>query len=171
MTPEASALGQAIIEDVRRRFVALRELGERAMQQIGDEQFRLALGPDDNSVATLAKHVGGNLRSRFTHFLTTDGEKPWRNRDAEFEGRETDDRTEVLAAWTVGWTTLDRALEALAPGDLIREVRIRDEPMSVLQALNRALVHVAQHVGQIVLLAKHHAGAGWQTLSIPRSRG
>ena len=135
-----------------------------------DDGFFAVLDPEANSIALLMKHMGGNLRSRFTDFLTTDGEKPDRDRDAEFELGPADSREEILTRWAEGWNTLFAALHALTPADLQRVVKIRGEPHSVLEAISRQLAHQAQHVGQIVLLAKHHAGSRWRTLSIPRGQ-
>ncbi|HEU4630646.1 MAG TPA: DUF1572 family protein [Gemmatimonadaceae bacterium] len=168
--PASDRLAAAYLADAAARFDALRTLAERAAAQVDDEAFFLALDPDGNSVATLMKHMAGNLRSRFTDFLTTDGEKPDRDRDAEFEREPADTRASILARWAEGWNALSGALGALGPADLLREVTIRGEPHSVLQALSRQLAHQAQHAGQIVLLARHHAGPRWQTLSVPRGR-
>jgi hypothetical protein len=117
------------------------------------------------------KHIGGNLRSRWTDFLTTDGEKPDRNRDGEFELAAGQTRAHVMAWWHGGWDALFGTLEALTPDDLLKRVTIRGEPHTVLQAINRSLAHAAYHVGQIVFLAKHLRSADWKTLSIPRKRG
>jgi len=163
-------LADAYRAGVAARFEALRTLAERAVAQVDDAALFATLDPEANSIALLMKHIAGNLRSRFTDFLTTDGEKPDRDRDAEFERAPADTRDAILARWAEGWEALFGALRALRPADLLREVTIRGEPQSVLQALSRQLAHHAQHVGQVVLLAKHHAGPRWQTLSIPRGR-
>ena len=126
------------------------------------------LDPEANSIAVLMKHIAGNMRSRWTDFLTTDGEKPDRDRDREFEAEET--RAATLARWNDGWDCTFRGLSALSPADLDRTVSIRGEAHSVVQAINRQLTHYAAHVGQIVLLAKHYAGVKWQTLSIPKGK-
>src|SRR5690606_5792830 len=123
-----------------------------------------------NSVAVLMKHVGGNLRSRWTGFLTTDGEKPDRDRDSEFAIGPDDSRDRILDRWQEGWRCLEDALRSLDPADLERTVHIRGEPHTVPQALHRSLAHTAQHTGQIVLLAKHLCGSAWRTLSIPRGQ-
>jgi hypothetical protein len=154
--------------DTRERFAQLRRTAERAMAQIDDRAFFAAPDPATNSVAVTVKHVGGNLRSRFTDFLTSDGEKPDRDRDAEFVIGAEDMRERLLALWERGWTALEGALAALAPEDLARGITIRGEPHTVVGALQRSLAHVAYHVGQIVLLAKHWAGPAWTTLTIPR---
>jgi hypothetical protein len=170
-TPPASdALATAYLADVAARFETLRTQAERAVAQVDDAALFATLDPESNSIALLMKHMAGNLRSRFTDFLTTDGEKPDRDRDAEFERAPTDTRDALLARWAEGWGALAAALRTLRPADLLHEVTIRGEPQSVLQALSRQLAHQAQHVGQIVLLARHHAGPRWQTLSIPRGQ-
>lgn len=155
------------LADVRSRAARLKSDAERAATQVDDEHFFARLGSDENSIATLFKHLGGNLRSRWTDFLTTDGEKPDRRRDAEFESG-ADTRESILEVWEAGWAALLGTLDGLDPGYLDHAVRIRGEPHTVIEALNRQLVHTASHVGQIVLLAKHFAGPAWQTLSIPR---
>ena len=161
-------LARAYLADAAARFASLRDQAERAMAQADDDAFFATLDAESNSIAIIAKHVGGNLRSRFTDFLTTDGEKPDRERDAEFESSQGERRADVEARWAEGWRALETTLASLGPADLLRTVSIRGEPLSVVQALSRATAHVAQHVGQIVLLAKHAAGPGWRTLSIPR---
>ena len=168
--PASDALAAAYLADVAARFGALRSLAERAVAQVDDAALFAALDPQSNSIATVMKHMAGNLRSRFTDFLTTDGEKPDRDRDAEFEREAEDTRASILAHWAEGWGALSDALDALRPADLLREVTVRGEPHTVLQALSRQLAHQAQHAGQIVLLAKHHAGPRWETLSVPRGR-
>lgn len=149
-----------------REFRRLKSLADRAMAQISAQEFFSRLGETDNSVALMVKHVGGNLISRWTDFLTTDGEKPGRDRDTEFLILPVDTREDLLARWEQGWAALFSALEPLGAGDLERGVKIRGEPLTVLQAINRQLTHYAYHVGQIVFVAKHHAGPRWQTLSI-----
>lgn len=162
-------LAESYLTDVAARFRALRESAEQAVAQIDDAALFATLGAaEDNSVAILMQHVGGNLRSRFTGFLTTDGEKPDRDRDGEFETRDGTTRADVERRWRAGWAALDAALAALGPDDLLRTVHVRGEPMTVVQALGRQLAHHASHVGQIILLAKHFAGGAWKTLSIPR---
>lgn len=162
-------IGVTLITDVAREFANQRRLAERAIAQLSDQQLFQPLDADANSVAVIMKHVGGNLRSRWTDFRTTDGEKPDRNRDGEFEGAD-ETRASVEGTWQTGWARLEAALASLTPEDLLNEIRIRGEPHSVIQALNRSLAHTAQHVGQIILVAKHLRGAEWQTLSIPRGK-
>ena len=138
------------------------------MAQVGDEDFAKILDREDNSIAIITKHISGNLRSRCTDFLTSDGEKPDRDRDGEFVLHFQNTRTQLLNEWAKAWDLLAATVAALAPEDLERTIYIRAEPHTVGQALNRHLAHLAYHVGQIVLLAKHWVGADWQTLTIPR---
>lgn len=140
------------------------------MAQLDDKDFFTLIDPQANSVAILLKHIAGNARSRFTDFLTSDGEKPDRFRDQEFEVSAKTTREEVLRWWEQAWSHVFSTLDSLQPEDLQRIVTIRQEPHTVMQALNRALAHYAQHIGQIVFLAKHLRSAQWQTLSIPRGK-
>jgi hypothetical protein len=140
------------------------------MAQLTDQELFLALDPESNSVAVVVKHMAGNMRSRFTDFLISDGEKPDRHRDQEFEMAPGITRGEVMRWWEEGWAQVLAAVDALRPEDLMGVVTIRGEPHSVLQALNRQVAHYAYHVGQIVFLAKHLAGANWKSLSIPKGR-
>ena len=162
-------IGTEYLSDLRDRFTSLRGQCERAAAQVGDDGFFAAPDAETNSIAVNFKHVGGNLRSRFTDFLTSDGEKPDRDRDGEFIA-EGDSRATVEAAWRGGWAALEGALASLAPGDLTRTIHIRGQAHTVIGALNRSLAHTASHTGQITLLAKHYAGADWKTLSIPRGQ-
>lgn len=164
------AIGLVFLADVAARFDGLRRLAERAVEQVDDAAFFATLDPEANSIAMLMKHMAGNLRSRFTDFLTSDGEKTDRDRDAEFVIGPADTRDAILARWAEGWDVLAAALGALSPEELVREVTIRREPHTVIAALSRQLAHQAQHVGQIVLLAKHAAGSRWRTLSVPRGQ-
>lgn len=157
------------LTDLRDRVAKLRATAEGAFAQIDEAQWRAAPDPDTNSIAVTVKHIAGNLRSRFTDFPAADGEKPDRGRDDEFILTPADTRASLLRQWAAAWHLLDAALGALGPGDLCRTTHIRREPHSVIGALNRALVHLAYHVGQIVLLAKHYAGSDWRTLSIARA--
>jgi hypothetical protein len=152
---------------VLREFEGMKRLADKAIAQLSDEQVFATIGEGDNSVAVLMKHVSGNLRSRWTDFLTTDGDKPDRKRDEEFIIRADDTRDKLHARWEAGWAVLFSTLKSLGPADLDGVVTIRSEPLTVLEAINRQLTHYAYHVGQIVLLAKHRAGSRWQTLSIP----
>ena len=156
--------------DVRVQFERMKRLAEGALAQAGDDQLNVALDAESNSLAVIAKHVAGNLRSRFTDFLTTDGEKPDRNRDGEFEIAGPVARQMVMEDWERGWQVLFGALDGLTPADLRREVVVRGERHTVVQALNRQLTHHSYHVGQIVFLAKHLRSDRWKTLSLPRRR-
>ncbi len=149
-------------------FRQYRRMAEGAMVQLADEHLFVTLDPEMNSIALIVKHMAGNMRSRWTDFLTTDGEKADRNRDAEFEAPPAT-RAAVMEIWESGWKTVFAALEPLTDADLTRTVTIRGEAHSVMQAINRQIAHYALHVGQIVFLAKHLAGAQWQSLSIPRN--
>lgn len=162
-------IGTAYIADLAERLKGLRRNAERAAAQVDDRGFFAAPDAETNSIAVNMKHVGGNLRSRFTDFLTSDGEKPDRDRDGEFIV-DGETRAEVEAAWARGWEILEGTLASLAADDLLRTIQVRGESMTALSALNRALAHLAGHVGQITLLAKHYAGPEWQTLSIPRGQ-
>lgn len=148
-------------------FRKVKGLADRAVAQLDDAQLHVRLDADANSVAMLMQHMAGNMRSRWTDFLTSDGEKPWRNRDAEFEPASAT-RIELLASWEHGWSTLFDALDALTDEDLTRQVTVRGEAQTVLAAVVRQLGHYAGHTHQIVLLAKHLRGPVWQVLSIPR---
>jgi len=161
-------INETYIQLVLREFKRLKGLVDGALLQISAEQFFAAPSATDNSIAVIVKHVGGNLLSRWTDFLTTDGEKPGRNRDTEFIVLPADTRERLIGQWEAGWAALFRALESLQEADLERTVYIRGEPLTVLQAINRQLTHYSYHVGQIVYLAKHYTGTAWQSLSIPR---
>jgi hypothetical protein len=155
------------LEDALALFAYYKKLGERAMAQVSDDQLIACLDSECNSIALIVKHMAGNMRSRWTGFLTTDGEKPDRNRDSEFE-EPPPTRVALLAAWESGWACVFAALNPLTDADLGRTITIRGEAHSVMQAINRQLAHYPHHVGQIVFLAKHFAGDHWQTLSVPR---
>ncbi len=158
------------LEEIKRQFRGHKRMGEAAIAQLGDDELFVALDPESNSVAALVKHVAGNARSRFTDFLTSDGEKADRFRDREFEVSASTTREEVMRWWTETWLHVFSTVDSLRPEDLQRTVTIRQEPHTVMQALNRALAHYAQHIGQIVFLAKHLHSSQWQTLSIPRGK-
>ncbi len=153
------------IEDFR----SYKKLAERAIEQVSDEEFFRALDQEANSIATITKHIGGNLRSRWTDFLTSDGEKPDRNRDSEFIV-ESDTRESLMQFWENGWDTLFETLQSLTIEDLGKIVQIRDEDFTVVKAINRAAMHTASHVGQITFLAKHFRSSEWQTLSVPKNK-
>jgi hypothetical protein len=158
------------LEEVRRQFRGHKRLAEGAIAQLKDEQLFVALDSESNSIAILVKHLAGNMRSRFTDFLTTDGEKPNRDRDQEFEMNSATTRADVMQWWEDGWARVVAAIDVLKPEDVMRTVMIRGEPHSVLQAINRQVAHYAQHTGQIVFLAKHLRSSDWKTLSVPRGK-
>jgi hypothetical protein len=157
------------LEDSLASFRQYKKLAEGAMAQVADEQLFAALDPEANSIAIIAKHMAGNMRSRWTDFLTADGEKPDRQRDTEFEDPPAT-REALMGLWQAGWDCVFQALEPLSDADLDRRVTIRGEAHSVMQAINRQIAHYACHVGQIVLLAKHYQQAHWRSLSIPRRK-
>jgi hypothetical protein len=150
-------------------FRYYKKLGDRAVAQCPDEGLFSTLDTESNSIAIIVKHLAGNMRSRWMDFLTTDGEKPDRNRDSEFE-QPPKTRRELLDLWERGWKCVFDALEPLTDADLTRIVTIRTEPHSVMQAINRQVAHYSYHVGQIVYLARHFAGNNWQTLTIPKKK-
>jgi len=159
-------IGTLYLEEAFRSLRGHKRMADGAMEQLTDDQFFAVPSPESNSVAVIVKHLAGNMRSRFTDFLTSDGEKSDRKRDSEFV---TDNRrADLMRAWEHGWQLVLDTVKSLSPDDLARTVTIRGEPHSVLQAINRQIGHTAQHVGQIVFLAKHWKGAEWKTLSIPR---
>lgn len=157
------------VEDSLEVFRYYKKLAERAMDQVTDEQLFATLDDESNSIAVIVKHMAGNMRSRWTEFLTTDGEKPDRNRDSEFVD-PPNTRDALMAAWEDGWNRLFEALEPLTDADLSRTITIRGEPHSVMQAINRQVAHYSNHVGQIVLLAKHYGHEHWTSLTVPRNR-
>ena len=157
------------VEDSRSIFRYYKKLGEGAMEQVSDEQLFSALDEEMNSIAITVKHMAGNMRSRWTDFLTTDGEKPDRNRDTEFV-RPPTTREALMRLWNEGWDEVFHALEPLTDADLERKVTIRGEPHSVMQAINRQIAHYAYHCGQIVFLAKHFKSSEWKSLTVPRNK-
>jgi len=150
-------------------FRSYKTLAERAIEQVSDEEFFRAIDAEANSLATICKHIGGNLRSRWTRFLTTDGEKAHRNRDSEFV-TDGDTRQSIMKVWDNGFQILFDTLESLTAADLDKTVRIRGEDFTVVKAINRAAMHTASHIGQIQFLAKHLRSADWETLSIPKNK-
>jgi len=158
-----------MLQSFRDEFRRYRLIGEKALQQIPDEALNRVLFADGNSAAMIVRHLDGNLTSRFTDFLTSDGEKPWRDRDAEFAFQEYD-RDEVERRWESGWRVLEATLAQLGDGDVAREVRIRGQPLTVHEALARSLAHVAYHIGQVVLLARLLAEGEWEWISIPKGQ-
>ena len=158
------------LDEAARQFRGHKRMAEAAMAQLKGEDFFVTLDPESNSIAILVKHLAGNMRSRFTGFLTSDGEKPDRFRDQEFILKPETTRAEVMDWWEQGWRCVFGAIEELRPENVMHTVYIRREPHTVLQALNRQIAHYAQHIGQIVFLAKHFRSSDWKTLSIPRGQ-
>lgn len=157
------------LPDALESFRSYKKLAEKAIAQVDDEEFFRLIDREANSIAVIVKHLAGNLRSRYTDFLTTDGEKPERNRDAEFES-SGEKRSDVMRFWENGWRVLFAALESLGAADLEKKARIRGEEFTVAKAVSRSLTHAAYHIGQITLLAKHFRSSEWQTLSIPKNK-
>jgi hypothetical protein len=155
------------IADIVFSFRKYKDLAEKAVVQVPGDGFFRQPGEHSNSIALIIKHLAGNLRSRWTDFLTTDGDKPWRDRDSEFVLGPEDTRAQLLSQWEAGWTALFRTLESLQECDWQKIVKIRQEEHSVLQAIHRALTHTAYHVGQIVYLCRLLTTGDWQWLTIP----
>jgi Protein of unknown function (DUF1572) len=171
MATDADVLPAAYLADTLRSFRMYKKLGDAAIAQVvADADLHKTIDPGSNSIATVVKHISGNLRSRFTDFLTTDGEKPDRDRDGEFEMPSPASREAIRQWWESGFSVAFAALESLAPEDLTRTVHIRREPFLVVEALNRSVTHLAYHVGQIVYVARHLAGEHWTSLSIPKGQ-
>jgi len=166
----SDAIVQNYLEDALKAFRAYKKLAEKAIAQLQDEEFFVTLDEESNSVAVIMKHMAGNMLSRWTDFLTSDGEKPDRNRDMEFVIESQTTKDDVIAYWERGWKSVFDALDPLQPEDLGKVVLIRGEEHTVVQAMNRQMMHYAYHIGQIVFLAKHYRSAGWNSLSIPRNR-
>src|SRR5207237_6465600 len=165
----AHKFSTSYVEDSIALFRFYKKMAEGAMEQVTDEQLFATLDDEMNSIAIIVKHMTGNMRSRWTDFLTSDGEKPDRNRDTEFvEPPAT--RQELLKRWNEGWDSVFHALDPLTDSDLERKVTIRSEPHSVMQAINRQIAHYAYHCGQIVFLAKHFKASAWKSLSVPRNK-
>jgi hypothetical protein len=158
------------LDEAHRQMRGHKRLAEGAMAQLKDDELFILPDPESNSIAVIVKHMAGNMRSRFTDFLTSDGEKPDRYRDQEFELSPATTRADLTKWWEEGWACVFAALEALKPEDVTRTVTIRGEPHTVLQAINRQIAHYAYHTGQIVFLAKHIRSSKWKTLSIPKGR-
>jgi hypothetical protein len=164
------SLGQHYLEDALYTFRYYKELAERALAQISDEDFFRTIDEESNSIAVNIKHMAGNMLSRWTDFLTTDGEKPERNRDMEFVMLAETTKQDMIAYWEKGWKVTFNAVEPLTPDDLMRTVTIRGQVHTVVQAIDRQMAHYAYHVGQIVYLAKHFKSSEWQSLSVPKNR-
>lgn len=164
------SIGAHFLEDALRTFRDYKQLAERAFAQLDDADFFRTIDQESNSVAVNIKHIAGNMISRWTDFLISDGEKPDRNRDLEFVMLPETTRAEMLAYWEKGWQRTFEAIEPLRPEDLMRNVTIRGQNHTVIQAINRQIAHYAYHVGQIVHLAKHFKSNEWQNLSVPKNR-
>ncbi len=157
------------LESIRKQFEYYKSIGEKAIEQVSDEQLFTSPNEESNSIATIVQHLWGNMLSRWTDFLTTDGEKPWRKRDEEFEPK-TQHRTELIQKWNAGWEVLFKALSTLKEEDLNKIIYIRNQGHTVMEALNRQLAHYPYHIGQIVFLSKMYASANWKSLSIPKGQ-
>jgi hypothetical protein len=164
------SLGEHYLEDALYTFRYYKQLAERAFAQISDEDFFRTIDDESNSIAVNIKHMAGNMLSRWTDFLTTDGEKPERNRDLEFVMLPETMKADMLAYWEKGWQVTFDAVEPLNADDLMRTVTIRGQVHTVVQAIDRQMAHYAYHVGQIVYLAKHFKSSDWQTLSVPKNK-
>jgi len=158
------------LEDSISSLRAYKKLADKAIEQLRDDEFFVTLDNESNSVAVIMKHMAGNMFSRWTDFLTTDGEKPNRHRDMEFVIEQNTTKQDVMDYWERGWAQVFAALEPLVPDDLGKSVMIRGQEHTVIQAINRQLMHYANHIGQIVFLAKHFRSSEWKSLSIPRNR-
>ena len=163
-------LAQHFLDDALHTFRDYKKTAERAFAQTSETDFFRMIDAESNSIAVIVKHMAGNMLSRWTDFLTTDGEKPDRNRDMEFEMLPHTTKADMLAFWEKGWQCVFAAIEPLTADDLMKIVKIRDQDYTVLQAINRQISHYSNHVGQIVYLAKHFKSGEWQTLSVPRNR-
>ena len=163
-------LREEFLRSARARFAELKALGDKALERMDEGDLRFTPDPESNSVAVIVQHVAGNMISRWTDFLTTDGEKPDRNRDAEFVPGGEPTREKVRAHWEKGWARLFETINALTPADLDRRVSIRGQPLSVLDAIQRQLIHYGEHVGQILYIAKHRKWRTWESLSVPKKR-
>ena len=164
------SLGQHYLEDALKTFREYKQTAERAFAQTSDEDFFRTIDDEANSIAIIVKHMAGNMISRWTDFLTTDGEKANRNRDMEFVMLPETTKAEMIAFWEKGWARVFAAIEPLKPEDLTRVVQIREQDHTVMQAINRQLSHYANHLGQIILLAKHFKAGDWQSLSVPKNK-
>ena len=170
MTSIDASVGAAYLKDVVRQYRLYKGYVDKALPRVPDEDLHTELDANSNSIAVIVKHVAGNLRSRYRDFLTTDGEKPDRHRDTEFEMPDRASREEMLRWWEEGWSIALGSIEALTPADLGRTITIRGEGYLVIEALNRSVAHAASHAGQIVYLARHFAGDAWTSLTIPKGQ-
>jgi len=164
------AIAQNYLDDARKAMRAYKKLAEKALDQLKDGEYFITLDDESNSVAVVMKHMAGNMFSRWTDFLTTDGEKPNRNRDMEFVIESNTTKEDLRDYWERGWQCVFAAIDPLDIDDLEKKIFIRGEEHTVVQAINRQLMHYAYHVGQIVYLAKHFRATDWHSLSVPRNR-
>ena len=162
-------IGNEYLNSVIKRFENYRELGEKAFEQLSDEHFQIEPDSESNSIAVIIQHMHGNMLSRWTNFLTEDGEKTWRERDEEFE-KHSFSRSELMIKWEEGWNLLSNTLESVNEADLLKTIYIRNEPLTVIDAINRQLAHYSYHVGQIVYLGRWMKKAEWKSLSIPKKK-
>lgn len=162
-------IDESYLESVKKQFLYYKALGEKAIEQLEPDQLFISVNEDTNSIATIIKHISGNMLSRWTDFLTSDGEKEWRNRDSEFEN-DLKSKDEVLEIWNKGWNCLENALNSLRPEQLSDIIYIRNEGHTVIEAINRQLAHYPYHVGQIVFYAKQLKKSSWESLSIPKNK-
>ncbi len=160
---------ESYLSSIKKRFHDYQTMGEKVFSQVSDEQLFWQFNEESNSIAIIVKHLSGNMLSRWTDFLTADGEKVWRNRDAEFEN-DIKSREDLLDAWNLGWGCMFKAIDSLHEDDLVKEVFIRNEPHTVIDAINRQLAHYPYHIGQIVFIGKMVSGANWKSLSIPKGQ-
>lgn len=163
-----STIGNLFLESIQFRFQGIKELGDKALAQLDDDDLNRSPGVESNSIAVIVRHMHGNMLSRWTDFLTTDGDKPWRDRDGEFEPETRDTAETVRKNWEAGWNCVFDAIAALTPDDLLKEVVIRGQSLGVIDAIERQVAHYGYHTGQIVYLARMWRAGDWQTLSIPR---
>ena len=158
---------ETYLNSVKKEFERYKTLGEKTFDQVSDDALFWQYNDESNSIATIVKHLSGNMLSRWTDFLTSDGEKPWRDRDKEFEN-DIDTRQQLLPLWNEGWDCLFNALNSITEGDLQKDIYIRNEKHSIVEAINRQLAHYPYHIGQIIFIGKMVAGANWDPLSIPK---
>jgi len=163
-------ISEAYLKDAVLQFRKLKSQVEKSLNQVSDPDFFRQIGPESNSLAIIVKHMAGNMRSRWRDFLTSDGEKPDRHRDTEFELADDDTRDAIMSRWVQGWKFLFDSVEPLKPEDLEKTITIRSELHTVLEAINRQLTHYSYHLGQIAYLARHFTGEKWETLSIPKGK-
>jgi hypothetical protein len=166
----ADSIAQHYLQDALESFRAYKKLADKAVAQVTEQEFFATIDEESNSIAVIMKHIAGNMLSRWTDFLTTDGEKPDRNRDMEFVIEPQTTKEELFQYWEKGWRSVFSALEPLQPQDFEKKVLIRNQAHTIVQAINRQMTHYAYHIGQIVFLAKHFRSSEWQSLSIPKNR-